>query len=169
MDTRDAASRGRKKNSATKRNRYEDAVQAIDEALKIDPKDAAAWISKGIVLIDLGRNEEALQALDASLKLDPEDPLAWTSKAAALINLGRDEEALQAVDTCTSDRPQGRHGLEQQRRRVGRASSIRRRAPGAGSGPGPQFQRQRGLGDHGNIALLTWAGMMRRWKHWTLR
>ena len=93
MDARDATSHGRKKNLVTKRSRYEDAVQAIDEALKIDPKDAAAWISKGIVLIDLGRNDEALRALDESLKLDPKDTVAWTSKATALVNLGRNQDA----------------------------------------------------------------------------
>ncbi len=72
MDARDSAPRGKKQKSVTRRGRYEDAVHAIDEALKIDPGDATAWISKGIVLIDLGKNAEALLALDEALKLDPE-------------------------------------------------------------------------------------------------
>jgi Flp pilus assembly protein TadD len=59
MDAKGSASHRKKRKAVTKRNRYEDAIHAIDEALKIDPRDAMAWIGRDTALIDLGREEEA--------------------------------------------------------------------------------------------------------------
>ena len=72
MDARDSASRRNKDKTVPKRSRYEDAVQALDEALKIDPKDAAAWISKGIILINLGKNDAAIRGFGRVAEAGPE-------------------------------------------------------------------------------------------------
>ena len=41
--------------------RYEEAIKAYDEALKINPQDADAWTNKGNALSNLGRKEEAIK------------------------------------------------------------------------------------------------------------
>jgi tetratricopeptide (TPR) repeat protein len=54
-----------------KLGRYEEALQAADKAIKLDPNLALAWSIKGIALIDLGRYEEAVQAVDKAYELNP--------------------------------------------------------------------------------------------------
>ena len=55
--------------------RLEEALQAFDEAIEIDPGHYYAWIYRGFTLKGLGRHQEALQAYDAALdeaiKIDP--------------------------------------------------------------------------------------------------
>ena len=41
----------------------DDAVKAFDEAIKLDPNYAAAWIDKGNALTGQGKYDEAIKAL----------------------------------------------------------------------------------------------------------
>jgi superkiller protein 3 len=79
-----------------KLGRYEEALQAIDKALELNPDNSYAWNNKGIALRNLGRHEEALQAYDKALELNPDYSNAWYNKGIALYNLGRHEEAQRA-------------------------------------------------------------------------
>lgn len=54
------------------------ALKDIDKALQIDPKDADAWLWKGIVLRKMNRNAEARQAIRKSLQLNPSR--VWTKQ-----------------------------------------------------------------------------------------
>jgi tetratricopeptide (TPR) repeat protein len=47
------------------------ALKDIDKSIQIDPRDADAWLWKGIVLRKMNRNAEARQALQKSLQLNP--------------------------------------------------------------------------------------------------
>ena len=76
-----------------KLGRYEEALQAIDKALELNPDYSDAWYNKGVALRKLGRYEEALQAIDKALKLKPDDFDAWYNKCVALRKLGRYKEA----------------------------------------------------------------------------
>ncbi|MFQ5892433.1 MAG: tetratricopeptide repeat protein, partial [Candidatus Methanofastidiosia archaeon] len=78
--------------------RYEEALQALDRALELDPEDVYAWYTRGLTLLNLQKYEEALQVFDRVLELDPEDVYTWVGKGAALGNLQKYEEALQAFD-----------------------------------------------------------------------
>ncbi len=53
--------------------RYTEALQAFDEAIRLDPNGSDPWNSKGSVLLDLGRYNEALQAFEEAIRLDPND------------------------------------------------------------------------------------------------
>jgi tetratricopeptide (TPR) repeat protein len=52
--------------------RPQEALQCFDNALKLDPKDADAWVGKGTALMALGRNQEAIPCFDKALDLDPQ-------------------------------------------------------------------------------------------------
>ncbi len=78
--------------------RYEEAIAAYDEAIKIDPNDPDLWHNKGNQLANLGRYEEALSAYEEAIRLKPDYEAAWYSKGACLGNLGRYEEAIAAYD-----------------------------------------------------------------------
>ena len=64
--------------------RYEEALQACDKALELNPDNSKAWSNKGKVLRCLGRSEDALQAFDKAIELDPNDSKNWDNKGAAL-------------------------------------------------------------------------------------
>jgi tetratricopeptide (TPR) repeat protein len=72
-----------------RQGRYDDAVKAYQEALRLDANDADAHVRMGLLLRELGRDEEANKAFQAALSLraarspGPPGPLwkpdtAWT-------------------------------------------------------------------------------------------
>ena len=48
---------------------YADAIQALDEAIMLDPKYATAWYYKGNALGDQGKYDEAIKAYDEAINL----------------------------------------------------------------------------------------------------
>jgi putative nucleotidyltransferase with HDIG domain len=78
--------------------RYEDALEAFEEAIDINSSNAAAWRNKGAVLGRLGKDNLALRALTRSIELDPGNASSWHNKATALYRLGRNKEGKQARD-----------------------------------------------------------------------
>jgi tetratricopeptide (TPR) repeat protein len=78
--------------------RYEEALAACEQAIRLDPNDARAYTGKGLALRNLKRHEEALVAYDQAIRLDPTNTDAYTGKGLALGNLKRHEEALAAFD-----------------------------------------------------------------------
>ncbi len=76
--------------------RHEEAIQAYQEALKIDPTYTWVWVYMGMSYAELGRDEEQLQAYDKALEIDPGFIFAWVYKALGLDDLGRNDEAIVA-------------------------------------------------------------------------
>lgn len=79
-------------------SKYDEAILAYDEAIRLDPEDAASWGAKGFALSKLGRHDEAMQVYDEALRLDTNFSLAWIGKGFALKDLGKYDEAIQAFD-----------------------------------------------------------------------
>ena len=52
-------------------SKYDEAIRAYDEAIRLNPEDAGAWNYKGNALRGLGRYNEAIQAYDEAIRLDP--------------------------------------------------------------------------------------------------
>ncbi len=78
--------------------RYEEALSAYEQALRLDPNFADAYINKGIALRELKRQEEALAAYEQALRLDPNYAVAHNNKGNVLDDLKRYEEALAAYE-----------------------------------------------------------------------
>jgi tetratricopeptide (TPR) repeat protein len=51
--------------------RYDEAIDAYDRALNINPDYSIVWNNKGVVLSRLGRYEEAIDAYDRALSINP--------------------------------------------------------------------------------------------------
>jgi tetratricopeptide (TPR) repeat protein len=51
--------------------RYDQALQAFDQALKLKPNDPALITYKGIVYYARGQNDRALKEFEAAIKLNP--------------------------------------------------------------------------------------------------
>lgn len=95
--------------------KYDEAIQAYDKAIRLDPQNAGAWYNKGIVLYEQGKYNEAINASDKAIeciKLNPilyaGRPLAaevWTNKGVALKRQGKYDEAIQALDKAIELNP----------------------------------------------------------------
>jgi tetratricopeptide (TPR) repeat protein len=90
---------------------YAKAIQAYDEALAIDPENAAALSKKAYALNELGRNDEALRASSKALAINPENAAAWREKSYALNELGRYDEALRASNMALAINPENTAAL----------------------------------------------------------
>jgi tetratricopeptide (TPR) repeat protein len=86
--------------------RWEEALDAAREAVKLQPEDAAAQIRLGETLLyALGRPEEAIQAFREAAAANPEDPRGPASLGAALNVLGRFPEAAAALEESSRRDP----------------------------------------------------------------
>ncbi len=86
--------------------KYEEAIQAFDKAIKIDPQFSPAWDGKGVVLHDLSRYNESIQAFDKAIEINPQDAVAWDGKGVVLYDTGRYNESIQAFDKAIEINPQ---------------------------------------------------------------
>jgi TolB-like protein len=96
--------------------RFDDALAAVELALRLNPSFAMAHGYHGLVLADLGRSQEGSAAARRALRLSPHDPLAAVYYAAAsyaefaggnyaeAIRLGR-ESIRQRPDFAAGYRP----------------------------------------------------------------
>ena len=88
--------------------RYEEALQAYEKAIELNPKDAHGWPNwsgKAYALYVLGRYNESIEASDAAIEMLPEHPDIWVLKGNSLYHLGRYEEALEAYDKALEFNP----------------------------------------------------------------
>ena len=66
---------------------YADAIQALDEAIRLspnDPNNAIAWNNKGLALYSQGEYDEAVNAYEEAIRLNPRDADAWIGKGSAI-------------------------------------------------------------------------------------
>ncbi len=65
--------------------RYEEAIVAYEQAIRLDPNYALAYYNKGNALGDLKRYEEALAAYEQAIRLDPNNAVAYIAKVLLLM------------------------------------------------------------------------------------
>jgi tetratricopeptide (TPR) repeat protein len=75
--------------SATQDDRYEEALENVEAALREDPNFSRAYIEKGRALKRLGRTSEALEAVEKAISIDPTNPAALYNRACYKVMLGR--------------------------------------------------------------------------------
>ena len=80
------------------------ALKQINEAIKIDPKNANFYNLKGSILAD-SDYDEALISLDKALQIDPHLGQAWYTKSEILMRQNKPELALQAADSAVACSP----------------------------------------------------------------
>jgi len=52
-------------------DRWEEALQALEKSIELDPDNTEVWRNKGVTLYFLGRYEEAIQATEKAIEVDP--------------------------------------------------------------------------------------------------
>ncbi len=76
-----------------KAKRYDEALEAFEQALRLDPNDVIAYREKGCILLKLERYEEGLEALEQALRLDPDSTIAYNRKGIIRLLLESLQEA----------------------------------------------------------------------------
>ena len=94
-EARDWVEKGRCLNSL---ERYDEALECLEKAIKIDSNYARAWANRGDVLESLKRYDEALESYDRAIELDEYHPWHWAKRGYLLNNLKHYEEALESFD-----------------------------------------------------------------------
>jgi Flp pilus assembly protein TadD len=85
--------------------RYEEALAAFEQAIRLDPNHAVYYNEKGLALYDLKRYEEALAAFEQAIRLDPNHSTYHNNKGNTLNILKRYEEALIAFEQAIRSNP----------------------------------------------------------------
>jgi tetratricopeptide (TPR) repeat protein len=88
-----------------KLGRYTEALESLDRALEIDPKDAVVWFNRGLALDELKRYKEGLASYDRALEIDPTYAATWNNRGITLLELGRYQEALESFERASSVAP----------------------------------------------------------------
>lgn len=91
--------------SLTALGRYQEALDAYDLAIDLQPEYAWAWARKGRTLRLLERYEAALACYNRALKLQPHYAWAWNGKGIVLQRMNRLSEALECFETATRINP----------------------------------------------------------------
>jgi tetratricopeptide (TPR) repeat protein len=96
--------------------RLPEALEALDQAIQLDPTNDEPWIQKASVWYQQDKYQEALDALDQAIQRRPRYFLAYLNKGAILDKLGRYEDALLACEQAIQREPNfgGTHRLKRE-------------------------------------------------------
>ncbi len=78
--------------------KYDEAIKAYNEAIRVNPDLIVAWFQKGNALHKQGKYDAAIKTYDAAIRLDPKYPIIWSNKGVSLGNQGRYDEAIKCYD-----------------------------------------------------------------------
>lgn len=74
--------------------KYQEAIDSYNIAIKLDNNCSLAYLNKGISLIKQNKNSEAISNFNIAIELDPKNPYSYNNKGAALGNLKKYQEAI---------------------------------------------------------------------------
>ncbi|MBW4679426.1 MAG: tetratricopeptide repeat protein [Microcoleus vaginatus WJT46-NPBG5] len=85
--------------------KYAEALDCFQKAVKLKPDFIPAWVYQGITLEQLQRYEEAIACYNEAIKINPNVADLWYNKGATLCNLRRYQEAVQCFDKVLEIEP----------------------------------------------------------------
>jgi tetratricopeptide (TPR) repeat protein len=77
---------------------YDEAIEAFNRSLEIDPKNAIAWLELSNALAGQGKPDEAEKAYNESLKIEPRPARVWIKVGGRFASQSQNEEAVKAFD-----------------------------------------------------------------------
>jgi tetratricopeptide (TPR) repeat protein len=78
--------------------KYNESIQAFNNALEFDPVSPQIWYNMGNAFYSLGKYDEAITAYDKVVELDPTYAYAWFAKGKALNYQTKYDEAIQCFN-----------------------------------------------------------------------
>lgn len=89
-------------------NKPEEALEQFENALRLEPRNAEAWMKKGSALERMQRTEEAVKAYDEAIALDGSQATAYLFKAGVYNRQKKYAEALQCYEKALSAQQKSR-------------------------------------------------------------
>lgn len=86
-------------------NRYRDAVEALEEAVRLRPEHPEATLLLGTALHGVGRPQEALGYLEEAARLSPNSPWPLTKEGEIYLERAAYPEAIAALAAAIERRP----------------------------------------------------------------
>ncbi|MDX1479581.1 MAG: tetratricopeptide repeat protein, partial [Saprospiraceae bacterium] len=81
------------------------ALADYSESLRINPRRAQTWFSRGTLYLNLRRYEEAMADFTRTLELNPSFWKAWVNRGNCKRDLGRNQEAIEDYNVVLAKRP----------------------------------------------------------------
>ena len=81
-----------------KQQQFAQALQAYEEALRIEPRNFHAWNGKGTALYSQGNYKKAYDAYQRAIEIDADNPVVWVSAGLSLNRLQRYQQAIVHFD-----------------------------------------------------------------------
>jgi lipoprotein NlpI len=126
---------------ATLEGRQEEALEQLEEALRIDALDVPTLLRLGELELELGRAESAESRFRTALDVDERSAAAWHGLGRAAAARGDDELAVQSFERALELAPAARslhYPLAQALRRLGRVDQARAHLERFGTGEVPR-------------------------------
>ena len=92
---------------------YEEALDFVNRAIKLDANNANSWYNKGIILFKMGRYQDALNSFAQATDIDPEFTEAWYNKGMALMHQQKYLDAIRAFNKLLKIHPHDERAREQ--------------------------------------------------------
>ena len=86
-------------------NRHDEALEAYEKALMIDPDFAGAWYNKGLALGELNRTEASIQTFKKVLEIDKSYTGAWYNMACLYSRSNLRAQSLTNLRTAIAYNP----------------------------------------------------------------
>ena len=77
---------------------FNEAINAYDEALRLNPSSVGAYNNRGFSKAKIGRFDEAIADYDEALRLDPDSVKAYYNRGNSKAEVGRFDEAIADYD-----------------------------------------------------------------------
>ena len=87
-------------------DRFDEAVRALDEAIRLKPDFAEAYSNRGNALKGLGRFQESIGSYDKAISLKPDFAEAYYNRANVLKDLGELDAAITSYENAVRLRPE---------------------------------------------------------------
>lgn len=91
--------------------KFEDALGAYNNSLRINGSNAPALIGQGSALENLGMSNESLKSYEKAISISPDNAKAWIGRGIVLQDLGRYNESLQSYNQALELDPTNANAL----------------------------------------------------------
>jgi len=91
---------------------YEQALDVVNQGLKIDNQEISLYVNKAMILLNLGKLDKALAAIEEALEIDDQNPMVLFKKSYLLTEKGEFTKALKAINKAIQLDPEHYLSLE---------------------------------------------------------